>query len=77
MGDYSLYQAFEELVKSGIVTCRICNNKLNEKEIESYDHEGGIKVPYSDTLQWVYVHCTKCGYDWSAGKILRRGLQQK
>ena len=45
---------------------------LKGRNIESYDHDGGIPVQGFKEKQWVYVHCDACGYDWALWKILNR-----
>ena len=50
---------------------------LEGSNIESYNHSGGWKVAGHSELQWVYVHCTVCGYDWSLHKLVTRAKSYK
>ena len=50
---------------------------LEGSNIKSYNHSGGWKVAGQGELQWVYVHCTVCGYDWSLHKLVTRAKSYK
>lgn len=52
------------------------NKMLKTHEFESklrmYDHPEGFDVAGKEKKQWLYLHCTKCGRDYSLKKILFR-----
>ena len=52
-------------------TC-ICGTTLKGGGINYWGpHDGGVHVEGETEKQWVYVHCSKCGYDMALHKILR------
>jgi hypothetical protein len=69
---FQSYPRFLNALSKGI-NCSFCKTKLSEKNIDKYEHEGGIRVDkYNPVKYWVYVTCSKCEYQWSWVKILRR-----
>ena len=42
-----------------------CGEPINNGELCSYDHDGGVLVPGYSARQWFYIHCKKCGHDAS------------
>ena len=50
---------------------------LSGSNIKSYDHDGGWRIEGYPELQWVYVHCTACGYDWALHKLVNRAKAYK
>jgi len=54
----------------------ICGKPLIGGWLQSYDHDGGFRVQNSlgeemEKKQWLYVHCSYCGYDMALHKIAR------
>jgi len=47
--------------------CRWCQADLN---LPTYGapHDGGWNVPGMG-LNWLWLHCDKCGYDWALWKL--------
>jgi hypothetical protein len=69
---FQSYPRFLNALSKGI-NCSFCQTKLSDKKISMYPHDGGIYVTkYGNIKQWVYVTCSKCEYQWSWIKILRR-----
>lgn len=68
-GEYLEYRANETHKK--INRPCFCGTKLEASSVESYDHDGGVKVKGKKELQWVYLVCGKCGHQWSFTHILR------
>jgi hypothetical protein len=66
------FNKFIAILDKGI-NCQFCKHKLSSKDVDMYEHEGGIMTPYHSLKQWVYVTCPKCEYQWSHVKILKRG----
>lgn len=50
---------------------------LSGTNIKAYPHEGGIHVEDREGKQWVYVHCSACGYDWALWKLVNRAKAVK
>lgn len=48
--------------------CRWCGTALPDR-IAHYDHRDGWVVDGMADKQWLYITCSKCGYDWSLWKI--------
>lgn len=42
---------------------------LSKLPIEHYDHDGGWAVKGFKELQWLYVTCPRCGYQWALHKL--------
>lgn len=42
---------------------------LANEPIEHYDHSGGWPLAGHDELQWLYVECSKCEYQWALSKL--------
>ena len=49
-------------------TCKWCGALL-PYPVEHYPHAGGWLVQGMDELQWLYLHCDRCGYDHSLWKL--------
>lgn len=49
--------------------CRWCGEKLDTSAVEGYPHDGGWTVDGFKDKQWLYIHCTKCNYDWALWKL--------
>lgn len=49
-------------------TCRTCGKRLPAK-VEGYPHDGGWIVDGFTSRQWLYVHCSSCGYDNALWKL--------
>ena len=63
LGDLAL------LINETEPTC-ICGATLKGNGIDYWGpHDGGIHVEGETEKQWVYVHCSKCGYDMALWKI--------
>lgn len=45
---------------------------LQGSNIKSYNHDGGWRIEGCLRLQWVYVHCPTCSYDWALWKLINR-----
>jgi len=54
-----------------------CSNSLVGATIHIYNHDGGLQVDGYSEKQWVYLHCSKCGYDWSIWKLLDRATRKR
>lgn len=53
-----------------------CGQELDCVGFEGYpDHDGGL-MDASGKKWWVYLHCDKCGYDWSFWKVERRAKKE-
>jgi len=48
--------------------CRSCGKKLSAK-VEHYPHDGGWVVAGFLGRQWLYVRCSKCGYQNALWKL--------
>lgn len=69
---FQSYVRFLNALSKGI-NCSFCKTKLSAKDIGMYKHSEGIRVEkFNPVKWWVYVTCSKCGYQWSWIKILRR-----
>lgn len=62
-----LGKPFKDQVKDN--RCRWCGVSLKNERILHYDHSGGWKVKGFKELQWLYIHCPHCGYDWALWKL--------
>lgn len=56
-------------VLQGNITECSCGEPFETGEIRSYDHDGGYNLKGFGKPQWVYVECSKCGYQWSIWKL--------
>lgn len=65
--NYTL-QELDEDVKKKEPDCRFCDGMLGA--VESYDHDGGLKIEGYVKRQWVYWICMKCGQEWSHEHLL-------
>lgn len=54
----------------------MCGALLDAKNLDMYEHSGGIMTPLHDTKQWVFVVCKVCDYQNSHVKIIRRAERQ-
>lgn len=54
-----------------ITKCRFCGNSFKDHKIKGldYDHSNGYKVDGFINKKWLYITCSKCGYDWSLKKL--------
>ena len=43
-----------------------------ERKLRMYDHPEGFDVAGHEKKQWLYLHCTQCGRDYSLNKLLSR-----
>lgn len=48
--------------------CRWCGAKL-APPVLCYEHEAGWKVAGYEKRMWLYIRCSKCGYDWALWKL--------
>ena len=51
----------------GTIVCT-CGEVVPLAPVHGYPHTGGIPDKNGERF-WLYVHCNKCGYDWSWWKI--------
>jgi hypothetical protein len=63
------------LIESKKPTC-LCGKALRGSGLREYDHDGGFRTldSYGNIMeerQWIYVHCSHCGYDMALHKIAR------
>jgi len=49
-----------------------CGEPIHAGTVETYDHEGGVKVTGYEKLQWVYFVCPKCGYQMALWKLIHQ-----
>lgn len=42
---------------------------LKGQLLEHYDHDGGWPLAGHKELQWLYVTCPNCNYQWSLAKL--------
>ena len=42
---------------------------LENEPIEHYDHSDGWPLEGHEELQWLYVECPQCKYQWSLRKL--------
>jgi hypothetical protein len=58
------------------VSCVGCGKPLSE--VPHYwcfeEHDGGVYVEEFDKRLWIWVHCSKCGYDNALWKLLEQAL---
>lgn len=56
-------------------TCS-CGADLKDQPIIAYPHGAGWKVKDLDSLQWLYIVCPKCHYQWALWKLgVSRGVR--
>jgi hypothetical protein len=48
--------------------CRWCGADL-PSDVEFYAHPEGWPVEGLEQLQWLFLTCPKCGYQWSLWKL--------
>ena len=64
-------ESLARLIDEKKPTC-ICGRTLKGGGIDHYGpHDGGVHVEGYTEKRWVYVHCSKCGYDMALWKIMR------
>lgn len=63
-------ESLARLIDEKKPTC-ICGEALEGSGIEHYPHDGGVLVEGYADKQWVYIHCSECGYDMALHKIMR------
>lgn len=71
MNKYAIFNSLLSTLETERVKCS-CGSLLNTKQVDMYEHDGGIYVPNKDTKQWVFVRCGYCEYAWSWHKLVRR-----
>jgi len=49
--------------------CYWDDTPLSGQTVHLYKHSGGWKVRGFVDLQWLYVVCPKCGYQWALWKL--------
>lgn len=59
-------QDYEKIITGA--KCRWCQAEL-PTQIEHEDHPGGWKIEGYEMLQWLWVTCKKCKYQWSLWKL--------
>lgn len=52
--------------------CRSCGHNLPAR-VKHYPHAGGWILAGHTERQWLYVHCSRCGYDNALWKLGIRG----
>lgn len=46
--------------------CKFCGFVgLKQQPVQHYSHDGGWKVRGLSVLQWLFVVCPKCAYEWA------------
>lgn len=65
---YDIGKKLLEKIPDKELICMFCLDPL-PKRFHYYAHEGGWKINYFEKPQWIYIHCSKCGYDWNIGKL--------
>lgn len=65
---------YQEQLKGRV--CKDCLMKasfrmvpLENEPIEHYDHSDGWPLEGHEELQWLYVECPQCKYQWSLRKL--------
>lgn len=59
----------KQIIKYGFVMFKCtCTNLIENPNIMGYEHSGGVKDA-TGKKWWMYVHCSKCEYDWALHKI--------
>jgi len=48
--------------------CRWCGTGLPET-VQHYAHPGGLSVVGLVGLQWLYIECARCDYQWALWKL--------
>ena len=57
-----------------LITLKSCPDcgALLSRELEHYDHDGGLPVVGFARPQWLYIECLNCDYQWALWKLIRR-----
>jgi hypothetical protein len=59
-------ESFRDLIKKHECDC---GESLRHSDIEHYDHPAGWNVKGFQKPQWLYLTCSKCGYQWALWKL--------
>jgi len=62
-------QKYWKLIDPSLAQCGFCGTILEGEPIRQYPHKAGWPVKGFDKLQWLFVKCPKCGYDWNLSKL--------
>lgn len=70
LGTVPTLEEIDSMIKKQIPDCPMCHTKLGD--IESYQHENGMKIKDFHNKRWIYFKCAKCNYQWALWKLLQR-----
>jgi hypothetical protein len=65
----TLQDYYEQLMKTSTGKCEWCGHPFLLRNMQHFDHSDGWPLEGSALLQWVFVHCTYCRYDWAIWKL--------